>query len=81
MSRNWRKSFEIVWHGEVPEGVEEKVRAEMLESLDGLGKPSDLGFHIVFLTDDMEGPSVTVWGQKRDPRFHAEYEEVSEWSM
>jgi len=80
MSKDWRKDFKIVWHGEVPDGVEAAVRADLPESLWGLGKPSDLGFHTVFLDDDdMDGPSVSVWGQKRDRRFHAEYSHETEW--
>lgn len=79
MTKDWRKDFEIVWHGDVPDGVEAVVRADLPESLWGLGKPSDLVFHTVFLDDDdMDGPSVSVRGGS-DGRFHAEYTESTEW--
>lgn len=77
--KDWRKDFEIVWHGDVPDGVEAAVREDILKSLTRLKVPSDLVTHTVFLGDDMDGPCVSVWGEVRDERFHAEYLEKTEW--
>lgn len=79
MGKRWQTDFEIVWHGDVPEGVEGLVRDDMLVDLTDLSKPSDLVFHTVFLGDDFNGPVVTVWGERRDRRFHAEYVAEPEW--
>lgn len=62
----------IIWHGDKPEGVEAAVLKDLEEA--GLD-PDRLIFHTVWLTSDMEGPSVLVWGE--EGKFHAEYDEVT----
>ena len=79
MNEDWRKDFDIVWHGEVPDGVEAVVREDMLKSLTRLKEPFDLVTHTVFLSDDMDGPCVSVWGGVFDDVFCAEYLEKAEW--
>ena len=76
----WRKSFEIVWHGDKPDGIEEIVRADMLDGLADLSKPSNLVFHAVLIGDDYDCPVVSVWGQDGDRRFHAEYVAKPQWA-
>ena len=36
-------------------------------------------FHHVFLTRDLDGPCVFVWGEKSSDAFHCEYVEKTEW--
>lgn len=68
----------IVWHGEKPEGCEDAVMKDMRDNgITGMD-PDKLVFHTVWLSDDMEGPSVCVWGE--DGQFHAEYEPRQYWS-
>ncbi len=47
--KNWRKAFEIVWHGDpAPKWVEGVVRTDILDELQDLSRPSQLVFHTVF---------------------------------
>lgn len=73
--------IKIVWHGEVPDqtSVEAAVRSDVFDELCDLDKPEDLVFHTVFLSDDIDGPCVIVWGKDGSPDLHAEYHEASEW--
>lgn len=74
---------ELIWHGDYPPAIVERVRSDIAENLDGaLGIASDLCFHTVFLgeDDDMEnGPIVTVWGEEGSSAIHCEYVEKPEW--
>jgi hypothetical protein len=68
-------TIELIWHGEKPDNAEDAVIADMREA-DLLDiKPEDLIFHTVWLTDDMEGPHVLVWGE--NGAFHAKYDDKS----
>lgn len=81
--QKWKAdTVELVWHGIRPVGLDERVRDDLRESLEGGGlrKPGSLIFHTVFLTRDSDGPIVHVWGEKDDPlRFHLEYILKPEW--
>lgn len=79
MTQDWRTDLEIVWHNTPPAGADEIVRRDILNALMGLKVPSDLVTHTVFLGEDMDGPSVSVWGREHDHRFHAEYSTETEW--
>lgn len=68
----------IKWMNEPPEGVEAKVREDVTVSLWDLDKPSDLWFHTVILTNDLDGPCVTMSGSQ-DGSFTSTYHEVTEW--
>lgn len=72
---------ELVWHGEYPRAVIERVRASIAADLDeDLGHPSDLCFCTVLLGEDIEtSPVVMVWGEDGDDRFHCEYHEKPDW--
>lgn len=71
---------ELVWHGDYPPSILERVRTDIAEELTSLSKASDLVFHHVFLSDNyLSGPIVTVWGERRDKRLHCEYSETVEW--
>lgn len=64
----------IIWHGTAATGddltlVEQELR-ELLD--DGLSRPADLAFHSVWLDDDPYGRTVTCWGKRGSPCFHAE---------
>lgn len=68
----------IYWDNPPPEGVEEQVRDDIRRSLDGLPAPEDLMFHVVQLTPDSEGPSVTLTGGEPGT-FVATYDAVTTW--
>ena len=79
--------FDICWHGDPPD---EEIGAATVKDLtesfyhDGeceiAGGPGGLMFHHIFLTDDMEGPCVFVWGSENTPTtFHCEYHSETEW--
>ena len=72
---------ELVWHGDYPQAIVERVRQDIAESLDDhLERASNLVFHTVFLSEDYgSGPAVIVWGKNRDKRLHCEYHAQSEW--
>lgn len=77
--------IELVWHGGQRPDLDEVVKADLqLYVFDGLEPGEDypaenICFHHVFLTPSLEGPSVLVWGEKGDPRFHCDYTPVTEW--
>ncbi len=66
---------ELIWHGDYPPEVVERVRAEIASDLDGkLDEASDLCFHTVFLGDDYNTcPVVLIWGAEGDTALHCEY--------
>lgn len=71
---------ELVWHGDYPPAIVERVRQDIADSLDGsLKRASHLIFHTVLLGDSMSGPSVCVFGKNRDKRLHCEYSAESAW--
>lgn len=70
----------LTWSGDYPAGIENAVVDDIRRSLWGLGAPEDLWFHSVFLTQDMNGPSVFVWGEAGSPSFHCEYCVETKWS-
>jgi hypothetical protein len=74
--------FHLRWHGPLPS--DEDVRATLREVsgllLDGLEKPEELIFHTVFLTADMDGPSVHVWGDPDHPQvFQCQRHDETRW--
>lgn len=82
MSENGKYSEgELVWHGEYPPEVVERVRAEIASDLDDvLDEASDLCFHTVLLGDEIEtSPVVMVWGVAGDSRLHCEYHAKADW--
>jgi hypothetical protein len=76
----WRASeAELIWHSDKPDGVVERVRADMENDLRDLECAEDLIFHTVFLGDDMETcPCVIVWGKDGEDALHCEYHHASE---
>lgn len=72
---------EIVWEGEPPSAewiamARDSIRRELAD----LSAPGDLGFHVIFLGPDFDGPTATLWGEKGDEdRFHGEWSETTEW--
>lgn len=74
------KEASIKWHGirVVDNGeLEAMVREDMRSVGIDMRKPKHLIIHTVFLSDDIDGPTVAVWGRKK--RFHAEYNLRTEW--
>jgi hypothetical protein len=74
----------LAWHGPRPPGDPDRidllVLKDILRNVGCVDKPSDLITHAVFLSDDMDGPSVQVWGKSGDDEhFHCEYHEVTQW--
>ena len=71
---------ELIWHGEYPAACVERVRADIALCLDDdLDEAEDLGFHTVFLGEDLDGAIVMVWGENGNPALHCEYYEKAEW--
>ena len=71
----------IIWHDtddSMARGLEETVLEDLRQTMD-VDHPSDLMFHHVFLTRDLDGPCVFVWGEKGSDAFHCEYIEKTEW--
>jgi hypothetical protein len=66
----------IEWNGTPRSDLDARVIADMEENGIDLGAPEDLVFHTVFLTDDMDGPTVSVLGGSV---FRAMYFEKTEW--
>jgi hypothetical protein len=73
-------AVEIKWDGEVPSPeIIAKVRDSIRDELEDLDRPGDLGFHVVLLGPDLEGPSVCLWGRD-DNTFGGEYSAETEWA-
>ena len=77
--------FRIKFHGGMPpnyEKVVQKVHKELYylnRDLDG--RPEDLIFHIVLLSQDDNGPSVFCWGDQDYPGiFQCEYSARTKWT-
>lgn len=71
---------DITWEGERPSAdTIARVRADIKDELTSLSRPSDLAFHIVFLSEKADGPTVTLFG-RADNTFGAEYTEHTEWT-
>ena len=76
---NDHSEVEIKWEGELPPSeIIAKVREEIKTDLGDLKRPSDLCFHVVILTDDRDGPTVTLWGRSEEI-FGGEYTQQTEW--
>lgn len=76
------KDYDIVWEGEIIPTAEQiaKVRSELDYLCEDLESASDLWFHTVFMTKDMDGPSIFVYGkQESDNTFYAECHVETEW--
>ncbi len=71
------ESKKLVWHGDEPNfllEIEKTVWEDIESSLWGLDNPSDLIFHTVFLSSDMDGEHVIVWGEPEDiDNFHCQW--------
>lgn len=61
------------WIGQACQHLEQEIRDE----LDFVEDANGLIFHTHFLSDDMDGPTVSVYGQ--DGCFVAEYHAETEW--
>ncbi len=72
---------ELVWHGEYPPEIVERVRAEIASDLDGvLDEASDLCFHTMILDDEIQTSRiVTIWGVEGDSRLHCEFSAKANW--
>jgi hypothetical protein len=76
----------LVWTNEYPKQLEETVLALVKSEcqyllLCGLDDPSQLGFHLVFLSEDTDnGNAVRVYGMPEDKEnFYCEYIPTLEW--
>jgi hypothetical protein len=72
----------IHWVGDRPLSV--SARYQLVNEIaglhmNGLAKAEDLVSHVVLLTEDVEGPSVTIHGKKNDKRYYCKYERCTEW--
>jgi hypothetical protein len=76
-------SLRLIWH-DTPDDIiaqyEQTVRDDLTRYvIDDIAKPSDLVFHLVFLTKDYNGPNVIVWGKENDDAYHCQYEATMKW--
>ena len=76
--------IKLKWHDEIPENVleiEHLVRQDMIKLHEDLEKkPSNLVFHTVYATDDLDGPIVHVWGEEGDDEYyHCKYDPDPIW--
>ena len=71
----------LEWHETEQEFIDkhsDQVIKELIK-LD-LEKASDLIIHHVFLTDDMGGPHVFVWGKDGSNAYQCEYHPFTVWA-
>ena len=76
--------FKIRFHGERPPNYEKvyaQVNRELCRLYDDLnGRPEQLIFHIVILSRNFDGPTVTCWGDPDEPgTFQCEYSHKTQW--
>jgi hypothetical protein len=78
---NW-DNVTIVWHDEMPaiDNIEHIVLEDCKKSLWGLGRVSDLVFHLVFLSKNHDSNVVNVWGEEDNEDLHCEYVAEVDWS-
>lgn len=65
------KDFQLYWPegGATPE-LEALVVEDLRRECAELKKAESLIVHTVFLSRDLHGPNIEVWGVEGDPRFH-----------
>jgi hypothetical protein len=76
------ESYELVWEGEIIPTAEQvaKVRSELDYICESLETTGDLMFHTVFMSNDIDGPSIFVYGKEGvDNMFFAECYLETEW--
>jgi hypothetical protein len=57
------------------------IAAQVFADLDAeIDKPAQCVFSVISLTDDDDGPSVHVTGDKTQPVFHCRYSATTTWS-
>lgn len=77
--------FGIQFRGQRPANYE-RVYAQVYKELTALyqdldGRPEKLIFHTVFISKDLDGPSVLCWGDTSMPGiFQCEYSPKTEWT-
>lgn len=74
--------YGIIWEGEIlPNGDQQMLVRDELDWLcTQIDKPSDLMMHTVFLTEDMDGPSIFIIGREGDDEnFYASCCVETEW--
>lgn len=73
------EKINFVWHGYTPanlEFIEQEVVTDILTCLWDLLNPTDLIFHTVYLSEDLDGEHVVVWGKPNDyKQFHCQWHE------
>jgi len=69
-----KDSITLQWTTDRPDGTDEAVIADIAKCLSKLKSPELLGYHTVFLGDNMEtAPGVIVTGEEGNPNFICEY--------
>jgi hypothetical protein len=75
--------IKLKWHEEIPDNIlelEHIVLQDLVRLHEDLEKnPSSLFFHTVFVTDDLDGPIVHVWGEDDDVHYHCKYDPEPVW--
>ena len=70
--------IKLKWHEEIPDNIlelEHLVLQDLVSLHDDLEKnPSNLIFHTVLVTENLDGPIVHVWGEADDDvHYHCKY--------
>lgn len=76
------EKYDIVWECEIIPTAEQvaKVRSELDYICESLETTEDLWFHTVFMSKDIDGPSIFVYGKQGEKdRFFAECHLDTEW--
>lgn len=75
--------IKLEWHDTSAEMIEQHTDAvisDLTKYVHGdLARVSDLIFHHVFLTNDMGGPCVFVWGRDDSDAYQCEYAPHTLW--
>lgn len=77
------ENYDIVWEGEIIPTAEQvaKVRNELDYLCESLETTGDLWFHHVFMSKDIDGPSIFVYGKEGiENTFFAECHIETEWT-
>ncbi len=78
-------TYNVEWETEQPELTEDNLKAiarDLALLTEDLDKPGDLIFHHIWLTEDMDGPVVMVYGKDESPdTFYMSYYPTTEWTI
>lgn len=76
-------THQVEWETDQPELTEDqrkKIAGELAYLTEQVDEPGDLIFHHIWLTEDMDGPTVMVYGKPEQPAtFFMSYYKETKW--